>query len=264
MDWQTRMTDWGFNPAFWIGTFIGVVGLAMAWKMRSVSRMAYYCRHSSIIGEEQTKYTSDLHVTFKGREIERATLTQLYVWNDGNQTIRREDITKKKPLGFAVPGGQFLLRMTVAQMADEAMDVTFTDGDEASFNVEFEYIEPRQGFVCDILHTGKPEDFEFFGTLIKVREPVRKPLPIPKISAQFIFSTILLLVAYPLSSLEMIGILNLPGTGPVAYIIGRVVLVGGMIASLFTAYIMIKSQFATVFFGGPSPPDNSVTELAEQ
>jgi hypothetical protein len=154
--------------------------------------------------------------------------------------------------------------MTVAQMADEAMDVTFTDGDEASFNVEFEYIEPGQGFVCDILHTGRPENFEFFGTLIKVREPVRKPLPIPKISAQFIFSTILLLVAYPLSSLEMIGILNLPGTGLVAYIMGMVVLAGGMIASLFTAYMMIKSQFATVFFGGSSPPVNSVTELAEQ
>ncbi|WP_284760461.1 hypothetical protein [Agrobacterium sp. fls2-241-TYG-188a] len=249
MDWQTITLSWGFNYATLVG-FLVTAGLAL-WTFVSLprSRLAYNIQHSTIIGRSQTAFSGDLEVTYKRAPITRATLTRLYVWNDGNQTIRRSDITRKDPLGIFVPGGQFLLQLQVSQLANEAMDVTFGDGDEASDNITFEYIEPRQGFVCEILHTASSSDFAFSGTLIGAGEPVRKELPGPRTSMPLALSVVALgvIMLFVLVKVHQMSVQT--DDRLFSYVFGTALItaVGG--SCIFTCYKTVKGAFPRANFG---------------
>ncbi|MGV1990052.1 hypothetical protein ACQZ5N_25880 [Agrobacterium sp. 22-221-1] len=249
MDWQTITLSWGFNYATLLGFFV-TAGLAL-WTYVSLprARLAYNIQHSTIIGRSQTTFSGALEVTYKGAPITRATLTRLYIWNDGNQTIRRSDITRKHPLGISVPGGEFLLQSQVSQLAHQAMDVSFCDGDEASDNITFEYIEPRQGFVCEILHTGSDSDFAFSGTLIGAGEPVRKELPGPKISMPLALAvatlgiiTLFILVKVHQTSIQTDQRL-------LSYVFGTAFMAAAGVSSIFTCLKIVKGTLPRANFG---------------
>lgn len=174
MDWQTITSAWGFNLAFLVGTLLALYALYLTFKSRPVSRLAYDTTDSTIVGEKQAPFRTSLKITFEGADVPRATFAQLFIWNDGNQTIRRSDVTPKKPLKLTLPKGERFLQYSIATMADEAMDASVTASDDGSLFVSFEYIEPGQGFVCDILHTGESGALNLIGVLIAAKSPIKK------------------------------------------------------------------------------------------
>ncbi|GAK69319.1 hypothetical protein RRU01S_04_01410 [Agrobacterium rubi TR3 = NBRC 13261] len=174
MDWQTITSTWGFNLAFLVGTLLAVYALYLTFKSRPVSRLAYDTTASTIVGEQQEPFRRSLKITFEGVDVPRATFANIFIWNDGNQTIRRSDITPKKPLRLTLPEGEKFLQYNLASMADEAMDASMSLSEDGSLTVSFEYIEPGQGFVCEILHTGESSSLNLIGVLISAKSPVKK------------------------------------------------------------------------------------------
>ncbi len=211
--------------------------------------MAYDIQHSIIIGRNQTAFSGDMEVTYRGAPITRATLTRLYVWNDGNQTIRREDIAPRFPLAVSVPGGEFFLRAQVSQVAHDAMDVSLTDGDEGSELLTFEYIEPRQGFVCEILHTGTPNDFSFEGVLIRAGEPVQKELPPPKTSFPLALTVSVLGVVLVVLLAYLHGSIFRNEERLSSYLFGTGIMIAFACSTLFTCFRNIRTAVRSANFG---------------
>jgi hypothetical protein len=134
-------------------------------------------------------------------------------------------------------------------MAHEAMDVGFGDGDEASDNITFEYIEPRQGFVCEILHTGSASDFEFSGTLIGAREPVLKELPPPKTSMTLALTVIVLGIVVMFILVKTFGNAIRPDEGLTSYILGKVLMVTIGLTCTYSCFNILKGAFPKAYFG---------------
>ncbi|MBB3411415.1 hypothetical protein FHT87_005368 [Rhizobium sp. BK316] len=217
MDWQEFTTSWGFNYAFWAG--IALTATLAYWTYTTLprSRLAYHIRNSTVIDGASPEYSSSIKITYEGTEIPRATLSQVFVWNDGNQTIRRRDITPKSPLTLYVPGGQHILQIGVEAVAEEAIDVHLGHGDEAALDVAFEYMEPRQGFVCSILHTGTQEDLKFDGIIVSAGSPISSPLPAEHLSNRGFIFTVLSAAVVSITAGEM---LRDYFSGPLAFLIG--------------------------------------------
>ncbi len=256
MDWQTFSSSWGFNYATLLG-FLVTAGLAL-WTYLSLprSRMAYDIQHSIIIGRNQTAFSGDLEVTYRGAPISRATLTRLYVWNDGNQTIRREDVTPKFPLGVSVPGGEFFLRAQISQLAHDAMDVSLGDGDEGSETLTFEYIEPRQGFVCEVLHTGAPTDFSFEGVLIRAGEPVQRELPPSKTSLPLAFMVSFCGIALVSVLAYLHGSIFKANDSLPSYLFGTGLMIAAACSCLFTCFRIVRGSIRSANFGKPQADTN--------
>ncbi|OAE37665.1 hypothetical protein [Agrobacterium tumefaciens] len=211
--------------------------------------MAYDIQHSIIIGRNQTAFSGDLEVTYRGAPITRATLTRLYIWNDGNQTIRRGDIAPKFPLVVSVPGGEFFLRAQISQVAHEAMDVSLTDGDEASETLTFEYIEPRQGFVCEILHTASPKDFAFSGILIGAKEPVAKELSQAATSLPVAIMVIILSIGMVFVLTTLHGSMFKGDESLSSYLFGTGVMILFGCSCLFTCFRIVRDALPKANFG---------------
>ncbi|QCL83889.1 hypothetical protein CFBP5875_04555 [Agrobacterium pusense] len=230
MDWQTFTSVWGFNYAALFALLV-TFGLAYwSYWMLPKSRLAYAFENSTIVSETNAAFSDSITVSYNGVEIPRATLTKVYVWNDGNQTIRRADITPKKPLALTVPGNHRILQRSVASMADSAMDVALSPEDQGAISISFEYLEPRQGFICDVLHTGANEDLELSGILISAKTPKRTPLPYHEISGQAVIVVFIMALAVPLSTIDMIVTYLGSNAGPFAFLITMLLSLGGIIA----------------------------------
>lgn len=197
MDWQTFSAQWGFNYAFWVATAVAVVSIFITFWMRTRSRLAFDCRSSTIVGQNKTAFSKMIKISFDGKEIPRGTVSTFTVWNDGNKTIRRADIAPKRPLMFKVAEGQQILQASIYSVANEAMDVSVDVCSDSAADVLFEFIEPKQGFICDVFHTGTASDISLEGMLIEAGEPRHKEMPAKKDRLDNIFGGFAVCLFYP-------------------------------------------------------------------
>lgn len=252
MDWQIVTSSWGFNYAFWASLFVAVALAYWTYTTLPKHRLAYNIRSSTVVDAADSAFTSSITVNYKGMEIPRATLSQVSIWNDGNQTIRRSDITPRKPLLLSVPGGQHILQISLTHMADEAMDAHLIPEDEGAIGVTFEYIDPRQGFIFDVLHTGTHKDIEFCGVLISAKSPVEQPLPSQNMSTRMFIAVMIVGLALPLSTGELVTNLSLEKWSAGAQMLAMLLLVIGTFAWLVIVVgYALKRGLTKVNFGKP-------------
>jgi hypothetical protein len=205
MDWQTFSAQWGFNYAFWVATAVAVISILISLWLRTRSRLAFDRRSSTIVGQNKTAFSKMIKIMFDGKEIPRGTVSTFTIWNDGNKTIRRADITPKRPLMLKVPDGEQILQASVYSVADDAMDVSVVLATDTTAAVSFEYIEPKRGFICEVFHTGSANDITFDGILIEAGQPRQKEIPGQHDGHQSIFSMIAVCFMIPLIARQVIS-----------------------------------------------------------
>ncbi|MGL3607648.1 hypothetical protein ACSV9I_14120 [Rhizobium sp. G187] len=219
MDWQTFSAQWGFNYAFWVATAVAIISIFITFWIRSRSRLAFDCRSSTIVGQNKTAFSKMIKISFDGKEIPRGTVSTFTIWNDGNKTIRRVDIARKKPLMFKVAEGQQILQASIYSAANEAMDVSVDVCSDSAADVLFEFIEPKQGFICDVFHTGTASDITFEGMLIEAGEPRRREMPAKKDRLDNIFGGVAVCLFFPSLGYMYFLTLDWSTVGPVFFVI---------------------------------------------
>jgi len=100
-----------------------------------------------------------LKVMFNDVTVERVTITKLYFWNAGRETIRQADLTPAAPLAIKFAGGVNVLDARVARethpacSAKVAPPVATPDG-PTTLGLSFDYLDYNDGFVVQLVHDG--------------------------------------------------------------------------------------------------------------
>ncbi|AVQ37759.1 hypothetical protein C7M56_03305 [Clostridium botulinum] len=119
----------------------------------------------------------ELEINFKGEKIKKATITKLAIWNCGNVTINRGDIVSTKPLSIQCSGK--ILNTQITKKTDESNLVNISRNN-GNITLDFEYLEPKDGVIVQIIHDSKKNDIELQGK-IKGKLPIKNINKMPKL-----------------------------------------------------------------------------------
>lgn len=158
-----------------IGLVLGVAGILFAvWtylKTREVRQALYRIKSENIIGGPNPEFESRIEIRCDSVVIPRVTKTTVWFWNGGNRTIRRDDISKSDPIRIKLPDGAQVIEAKISGMTTPANSAGLEAISSNRIIPSFEFLDGRQGFACEILHTALPTDVSMAGTLIGAGEP---------------------------------------------------------------------------------------------
>jgi multisubunit Na+/H+ antiporter MnhG subunit len=141
-----------------IGTVLGVIGLLTGyifykWSLR-VKEPRVSQKTNNLIRDYIAKFDG-LEILYKGAKIQNLTVTKILFWNEGSETIDKQDLTNADPLRITVDDGYIILDYRIISCNNEASKFNCVlSEDKSSLLIEFDYIDRNQGLVVQVVHTG--------------------------------------------------------------------------------------------------------------
>jgi len=159
------------------GIVIGIlVSAVFYWLSLRPKRAAYSIRSNNLI-RETVKSWSSLEVLYGGQPIPTLTASKLAFWNDGKTTIHGTDITAADPLIIRAAEHTDCAILDAAVVHETCPPNRFSlqrSPDGSAVLVEFDYMDPDQGAVIQLLHTGfRSDDLLLLGTMKGAGQPRR-------------------------------------------------------------------------------------------
>lgn len=155
----------------WVGSVIGLIGIVVGVGLYVFSRrrsvLAYRTLGIRVLGSASAKLSQDVTVQFRGRTIPRLTRSVVVLWNDGERTIAGQDIVANDPLRIEVGEGDSILSFTIVKTSRVVTQATgLIDIDrESCATIGFDFLDPNDGFVIEILHSGIERNPTMAGTI---------------------------------------------------------------------------------------------------
>jgi hypothetical protein len=163
----------------WLAILAIPVGIVVSWyfyrRALPLVEMSYTIEATHLLGGEPTKRAlpQEVAIHFGEQKIDNLLKANYIFWNSGRQPITRKDIPPKSPLHILFPKNtraasdpdpavaestSVILRARSLKESRTDNDVVVTKGDKAhgtEITLQFEYLEPRQGFNAEILYQGE-------------------------------------------------------------------------------------------------------------
>lgn len=165
------------NPGLII-TILSFIGMIYFYfKGRKVKLAFYYTRSINVV-EDLGKFES-LKMFYSDKQIENFTITKLVFWNGGSDTIDSQDISSAEPLILRPIESSEILNANIIHVKNSASQFSLDTPDDNSYvKLKFDYLDPGDGAIIQIVHTGTSgEDIEVSGKIKGVGAPVSKLLP---------------------------------------------------------------------------------------
>ena len=140
---------------------IGLVGATFAFiayfKPPKRIRLAYQTSSTRYFAEEDYRLPREVVMTFKGEKVERLSKTTTVFWNTGTEVLRGEDIVQSDSIRVCLDENDRILSYLVAGSTRDANLVRATqiEGVIHELNLSYEYLDPGDGFVLEIMHDSK-------------------------------------------------------------------------------------------------------------
>lgn len=156
---------WVVATSFLLGVLGVMVPVLLYYKSVRVRQPKWVAQSSNLVRGFQGKI-DQLEILFAGRKIANLTVTRVVLWNDGKETVRREDIAATDPVVIQTKGDARLLDCRLLAANSPTINASLAMPDDTHLTVEFDYLDHRQGLVIQVLHTGLgSEDVEVLGTV---------------------------------------------------------------------------------------------------
>ena len=144
----------------WVGSLIGLVGIAAAGITYFLSRqrtiVSYRTRGVRLLGHAESKLPDGVSVQYQGKDIPRLTRSVVVLWNDGEKTISGTDVVQEDPIRVDVGADSSVVACSVLRSSRQVLNASCqrsaTDAQIAT--ISFSYLDPNDGLVVEILHTG--------------------------------------------------------------------------------------------------------------
>lgn len=176
MDFQSLAS----SPIITIGGFVlGVIGIVLAiiFYIRSKKdRIPCFEVKSTTLIEGLHNALDGLQLHYKGMPQDRITVTKLVFWNDGRETIDKRDFVVADPIGIFCSNSLIILDIQVTQISSKSNTVKLgavvEENNNAHFYpIDFEYLDNRDYFVIQVVHSGlDSEEIVFRGKIKGVKE----------------------------------------------------------------------------------------------
>jgi hypothetical protein len=162
-----------FNQG-WVGSLIGLIGIILgaigifSYKVsKSIARPAYQKSSLQLIGREEDNLPDEVDVTYKGKRVDRLTKTKLILWNDGTETLDGDSVVKADPITIIFSDNTRILSHKILKRtkAVNNFEVIKDDEKQNCLILQFDYLDPKDGIVLEILHDSEKRYPEITGTI---------------------------------------------------------------------------------------------------
>ena len=164
-----------FNSG-WFGTLIGIVGILLSIyfyrKDKIGARLDYQMAELIIL--DHNNLALGMSVNYFDKPITRLVKTQIVIWNSGIKTIEGEKIVANDPLKLIFNSSE-VLGCNVASTSREINKcaVYKEENKKNSLIFNFDFLDPKDGAVIDILHTGEEIFAKFTGNIKGMKNKIR-------------------------------------------------------------------------------------------
>lgn len=153
----------------WLGTIVGIVGTVfgiLGWKAAvTKQRLMYYSSSINLI-EKNVTIPKELKLFFSENEVTRLTRTSFVLFKTGNQTILGSNIIKEDPLRLEFAPETEILDYSITKITREAIDFKVNKTANNVLEMNFKFLDSKDGICMTILHTGDNTVPEFTGTIM--------------------------------------------------------------------------------------------------
>ena len=155
----------------WVGSSIGVVGVVVALiiYVSSVTtpRIVYQRWGIRLIGGDDKVLPAQVEIRVGDRVVDRLSKTCLVVWNSGRSLIRGSDVVEEDPLTCVFSDGSEVLECRVLKSTRKTNKFSAQRSPTAvnKLDISFDYLDPGDGAVIEILHTDSERFPEVKGTI---------------------------------------------------------------------------------------------------
>ncbi len=168
MDWINRVVE--FISQGWFGSVLGLLGLAVAVLTyilsRQRKRISFSYINRRLLGSNYTILPEEISVTYEGHQITQLSRLVLMLWNSGEKTVSAADVVKADPIRFDFGEAGGVLSAAVIKQSRSVVDAkAIIAMDTNTVVVEFEFLDPNDGLVVEVLHSGPLDEFEVYGTV---------------------------------------------------------------------------------------------------
>lgn len=136
------------------GYLLALVGLVLTIRSRRLRRPVYAIRDQRLVTETVSALPR-LAILYDGQSVANLTVTRLALWNAGSETISKEDVPPLDPI--RISSAAKVLDASVLAVTDRANDCRLAVQTDQSYLVQFEYLDPQDGVLLQIIHTGAAE-----------------------------------------------------------------------------------------------------------
>lgn len=173
------------NPYFGlIGFIIGLAGLIFSYYVAKRDRRSkeLHCAlvSTNIVSKSETLFPK-LSITYDDKNLESLTVTKIRIKNTGSEVVKINDIAQADPITFSARKNSdvLLLDFGISYVSDKLNNFELNKSDDNNkVSVKFDYIEPKDFIIVQILHTGKQNnDIEVTGTVIGAKNPLLRKEP---------------------------------------------------------------------------------------
>ncbi|XUY28539.1 hypothetical protein RMR21_015595 [Agrobacterium sp. rho-8.1] len=148
-----------------LGVLSGLFSIYTYVRTRERRNMSYKITDETIVGgHSPVMLDNRVEIRFDDMVIDRVTRTTLWIWNSGNRTINSSDIALNDRISIALPEGTQILQLTtMSKVSANAVRVDLLTS--SGVFPTFDFLDPNQGFKCEILHTAAENTVSLNGTL---------------------------------------------------------------------------------------------------
>lgn len=180
-DIEAVLRDFVASPWFVLGSCVvslavGIIGTLLTIRYGMLRQMRYRCRSFCLIFGFVNKLPGlDVRYQGFGQSVENVTVSKVVLWNAGRGTIQKGDVLAKDNLRIKIDSRDEILEVDVVQQKNSKNGFERTlSQDRKSATIRFEFINPSEGAVIQVVHTGtKSSDLTIEGT-IKDVGPIRR------------------------------------------------------------------------------------------
>ncbi len=116
-------------------------------------------RYAQVIVKKGKSLLEKLEVKYANRPVESLTLSDVYVWNSGNEVIENESMAGDDAIQISSANGE-LLDAQIVRQSDTSNKFRLDASGTSGFKVNFDYIDVGEGVRIQILHTGCDSDLK--------------------------------------------------------------------------------------------------------
>lgn len=157
-----------------VGLLIGVWGAIVTLKGIERRVIAYELETVYLIGGPDAKFPKQVQVTFAGKNVPNLFRTTVFIWSAGNRAVRSEDFASEDLLHLWLGEENTILSIETikATRTVNGFEVEpYPDMGLAKIN--FEFLDPGDGAVVELIHTGASIDVALRGTIKGHRSGIR-------------------------------------------------------------------------------------------
>ena len=153
---------WGDNWFVGWASLASIVGLiytlAKDFLFKRIGRPHFLLRTKRLISEKSSEIEG-LEIKYNNSVVTQLSSTIVYIWNCGNEVIRKSDIPSRNPFKIKVRDEYNILSAEIIKVNKETNNFSLVkNNEENELKVDFEYIGKNQGVAIMIIHTGDSSD----------------------------------------------------------------------------------------------------------